>query len=194
MVSCLVGCGPSGGDSVAPPTVDTVAASAKAIELYDTDGDSSLSKEELEACPGLLSGLPLFDADRDGKINQDEIQKRLDILFMSGVGLTSVNCTVRKGGAPVPGVWVSFVPEEFLGDSLQIAMGLTDRGGNAKLAVADENLPDSQQGLNMMQVGIYRVEITTGPDQIAKTRQIPGFVVDPTSRAGGNKVFDITSR
>ena len=190
----IIGCVSPDRTEVTPPSVDPKVAATNALNLYDADKDGALSKQELEACPGLLSALPRYDANRDGQVDQEELINRLSALYTRGVGLMSINCTVRRGGTPVSGARVQFIPEEFLGDAIQVAHGVTDPGGNARMAIPDEKLPENQRGLQMMQAGVYRVEITTKPDQTDKTRQLPGFEADPTSRESRDPAFDIVSR
>jgi len=41
--------------------VNPQAAADQVLKLYDTDGDSKLSKGELAKCPGILANIELYD-------------------------------------------------------------------------------------------------------------------------------------
>ncbi len=190
----VVGCSLPESGEVRAPEVDSNAAADKALELYDKDSNSMLDQEELRACPGILSALPRYDTNQDQKVDRDELVSRFTTLFSSGVGLMSVGCTLQRAGSPVIGATVRFVPEEFLGESVQAAAGVTDGSGVARMAVPDDKLPENQRGLKMMQVGVYRVEIETQSGQLARSKQPLGFEADPASRMGSDAMFRLTGR
>jgi hypothetical protein len=195
LTSASVGCG---GKAVQPPSLDPQGAATKALELYDTDGDGLLSDTELKACPGLLTALKHNDADGDGQISADEISAKLEGVLSGGVGMISVRCYVTLKGRPVRGAHVRYVPEAFLGESVLTAEGTTDDTGLAKPMVSDEQLPQDQRGLESMQPGVYRVEITH-PDLKLPARyggeESPlGHDVDPTARGGDHAQFELSGK
>ena len=186
-----LGCTSKGGGPIAPPEVDPNAAADRALEEYDKDGDGALDTAELEACPGILVALRLFDTNNDQKVDRAELVTQIESLFSDGVGMTRLGCSVRSGSRPVAGAAVRFFPEKFLGEAVKPAGGWTDRDGSARIAIPDKFLPEDQHGLNMMQPGIYRVEIETSPGQTAKSKQPLGYTTDIKSRESTNPVFNV---
>ena len=143
-----------------PPDLDPESAAKVAIALYDKDGDGILSSTELEACPGMLESLTTYDRDSDEKISQEEIVQRLQRFVARGVSLSRVAASVRLDGGPLGGATIRFIPEQYLGDEIKRATGVTRRQGSATMAVAVEDLPENQKGIRGVHSGTYRVEIT----------------------------------
>lgn len=156
----LAGCGMLGRSSVKPPSVNPKRAASEAISLYDKNKDGSLDVEELAASPGLLSAFDKYDSSGDKRLDEQEMAARLIDMYSSASGLTTLNCVVTFDGRPLGNANVRFVPEEFLGDYIKPATGVTDSNGTAAIGIADEELPDKARGLKVMQFGLYRVEIT----------------------------------
>ncbi len=155
LVVLLAGCwgGPS---RVHPPGIDAGAAGVAAIEEYDTDGDGAISAEEAKGSirqafrklDGAVEG-----TTPDGKVTAEEITARINKWKESRVGRMSMQCTVRFRGSPLADATVRFVPEKFLGDEIQAAVGTTDRNGTAVLSVPEAMPPGVAPGL-------YKVEIS----------------------------------
>jgi len=161
MFSGLVGCGNSGPPAVVPDLPDSSAAD-KAMELYDTNHDGFLDANELEKVPGLKAAIKQVDTDHDGKISKQEIADRIKFWADLGMGRLSTKCRVTKNGKPLAGAKVVFVPEKFLGGTIQSGSGTTSALGYAD--VASPYAPDaSVQGLSP---AFYRVEITKDGEQI----------------------------
>ena len=181
-VACLltaVGC----QSRVKPPSVDPEEAAATAIENYDTDGDGSLNEAELAACPGLLVVMDRFDTTGDRQLSQDEIEARLGEMYSGRVGLTTTSCKVTLDRRPLAGAKVRYVPEAFLGSEIKAAEGVTDQAGFTKVAIPDEQLPEDQRGIGVLQMGVYRVEITHPTRSIPakyNTRTTLGCELHPT--------------
>jgi hypothetical protein len=184
------GCGSLSKPRVAPPKVDPRAAAAEAIRLYDANGDGSLDEAELGACPAMKQARERFDKDGNGRISQEEITQQLQNIYSSAVGLLEVHCTVLRNGRPLAGATVRFIPEPFLGDDLQTAIGTTDADGVAVPSIPAEHLPDRLRKAPLMQVGLYRVEIEH-PSLAADQAKGLGFEVDPTRRGGTAARFDL---
>jgi len=161
------------------------------LNIYDQNGDGALTKVELQECPGILRGLLTYDANRDGSVDAVELKSYFETLYSSEVGLMSAGCTITRSGKPVIGAIVRFIPEAFLGEAIYAAEGITDRSGYAQIAVPDEKLPASYHGLNMAQVGVYRVEVETSPGEIAESKSLLGIELNPTSRQSTNPAFDL---
>jgi hypothetical protein len=195
LISASVGCG---GEAVPLPPLDPQGAAAKALELYDSDGDGLLNKTELEACPGLLSAIERYDTDGDGQISADELVAKLETVLTSGVGMTSVSCHVTLKGRPLSGAQVRYVPEAFLGESVFVAEGTTDETGLATPVISDELLPETQRGIAAMQPGVYRVEIThpesNMPAKFGGEESPLGHDVDPSVRGGTHFQCELSNK
>ena len=57
------------------------------------------------------------------------------------------------------------------------------------MAVAPADRPGDQQDLELMQVGLYRVEVA-GPGISLPAKPL-GVVIDPTDRSGASPAFDL---
>lgn len=185
----LGGCSGPGGAAIGPPDISPSSNAAKAIELYDKDGDGQLSEAELEACPGILSAVGSYDTNSDGQVSEEEIEAHLQSILNSGISLLGVNCTIKKARRPLGNVKVRFVPEEFLEGAVAEAVGTTDQNGMAMMIAVEEQLPEDYRGLGKMQTGVYRVEIEghePGPDDPPL-----GFDVDPMSRNVNEVTFNL---
>ncbi len=159
LAAMLIGC--SGRHSALhPPDLDPKAAADQAMILYDNDGDRKLSSEELSASPGLASSVQIYDQDSDGMISDTEIANRLQKFVKRGIALARLSATVTLDNKPLGGAKIRFVPETYLGEDIKIATGTTRKRGSATMAVADEDLPENQQGIRGIHAGTYRVEIT----------------------------------
>lgn len=188
----IAGCSANSSGS-APPAVDPTAAAAKAIQEYDKNGDAKLSEAELAACPAILSIREQYDTDKDGQVSQAELEERLKQLYALPVSFVDVRCDVTSGGQPVTGAEVIFTPEPFLAESIQAATGITDSNGVAKPSVSKEYLPEKLQQMEMMQVGLYNVEIKSA-GQPANGGKKFGFEVDPARRGGTTASFDLRAK
>jgi hypothetical protein len=156
----LAGCtrGPAG---VHAPEWDPAAASQRAFSEYDSNHDGKLSKDELKKCPGLLATLKLFDVDGDGAISEKEIETKLREIHEQQAALVEVTCAVNRGGQPLEGATVTFVPEAFMGDAFGSASGVSGRDGTAFPTVADEDLPKELRGrVHGVHCGVFRVTVT----------------------------------
>lgn len=189
----LVGC----GAGLTLPPVSPADAASNAMELYDENGDGTLDETELVACPALKAEVYEFDANADGKLSEEEIFGRLDTLYGRRVGLTPSECKVTLDGEPLEGATVKYVPDPLLGEgTTRPAEGVTDSAGVAKLSVAPEHIPDTLGGRKVMQVGLYRVEITHPSKDIPakyNTETILGFELNPNRHLGPNGEFELES-
>ena len=163
-VSCLFAIVLSAGCSsqstwIEPPSVDAATSAAKAIELYDTDGDGKLNEAELEKAPGLKAAAKMVDLDNDGLVSESEISERILNWQATKAGLMSFPCTVTLNGQPLEGATVTFEPESFLGDSMQTAVTLTSPDGMGSPSIPKENRP-SPQTPSGLQLGFYRVQVS----------------------------------
>jgi len=153
--SSLMGCGNSVPPRVVPDLPDASAAS-KAMELYDTNHDGFLDEQELEKTPGLKAALKQVDTNKDGKVSEQEIADRIKSWADSHLGRMQVVCRVMHNGEPLAEAKVVFVPEKFLGGTLQSGSGTTSQAGYADISCPYAADPS----IKGMPPGFYRVEIT----------------------------------
>ena len=151
-VALCVGCG--GPARVEAPELDSKAAASEAMALYDQDGDGQLTDSELKASGALLGAKAEIDEDEDGIITEAEIESRIDYFVQGRDGRISLACYVVKGNTPVRGADVRFVPEPFMADMIEGAMGTTNEGGMAIVNMDDCLLytspsPRDQRGSRM---------------------------------------------
>jgi hypothetical protein len=158
-VLAIVGCS-SGPGAVDVPEVDPEAAAEKAINAYDANGDGALGPDELAKCPGILSKLTAYDTDKNGAVDQAEIARRIGELFKHNPGATQLNCAVAYRGRPLADAEVVFEPEEYLGEELQAARGVTDAAGVAAMGIPPEFLPEHLHRLKALHYGTFKVRIT----------------------------------
>lgn len=160
-LATLAGCG-RGPSRVAAPTWDPEGAASRAIEMYDKDGDSKLSDEELADVPGLKYCAKLLDSpqdkgDGDGLLSREEISRRIQLYRDSRTAWTQFNCRVSLGGRPAVGAQVKLVPEPFLGEGIIVpATGIVREDGSAMLDGGAEGIR-----MPVVRIGMYRVEITS---------------------------------
>jgi hypothetical protein len=156
----LAGCG-RGPRDIKAPEWNPAAAAERALSDYDADGDHKLARQELKNCPGLLSALALFDRDSDGAISSDELKAKLQEIHEQQTALVEVSCSVMKGGRPLEGATVTFVPETFMGDAFKPSSGVSRPDGTAFPTVAEEELPKELRGrVHGVHCGIFRVTVT----------------------------------
>lgn len=156
----LTGCarGPSG---IAVPEWAPAVVAGRILTECDANGDRNLSAEELKKSPGLLSATSYFDRDGNGSVSENELTSKLQELYDDQAALVEINCMVTRGGVPLEGAKIEFVPESFLGESFHPAVGVTGPDGVAFPTVADEHLPAEYRGrIHGVHCGVFRVVIT----------------------------------
>lgn len=145
-----------------PPRIDGLAAGKAAVKEYDSDHDDAISGSELDEAPSLKAAIGNLDSNRDGKITANEVARRVDAWRQSKIGIMSVVCRVTLDGQPLDGARINFEPEQFLGDEVKQASGLTgSRDGEHGLAVI--SLPERERpspALPGAYCGLYRVRIS----------------------------------
>ena len=147
------------GCTGAPPRVVAEApasnSGAQAIKAFDANLNGSLDEKELEKLPGLKSGLKKADENLDGELSAKEIDARIDAWARSKVGRMTVACIIKHQGAPLANAEVKFIPESFLGSSLQTATGTTGANG-----MVMPSAPESDEKPPGVAPGFYRIEVT----------------------------------
>ena len=192
-ISCLLSV--AGCSGIELPNVDAEVAASTAMEQFDEDGDGSLDETELAACPALKSASDEYDTNGDRQIDRDELVRRLQLMFGRRAGLVSADCSITLNGRSLEGAKIRYVPEVFLGEGkIQIAEGVTNKDGMAHLGIASEQLPADLRGHTLMQVGLYRVEITHPSKKIPakyNTSTELGFELHPDSHTGPDATFNL---
>ena len=178
------------------PKIDPKQAGEGAIAQYDQDADGKLSKAELQACPGILTKLDLCDKDADEAVTAEEITGRIAEWQKTRVGVLSVSCRVRLSGKPLAGAEVKLEPETFLGEAVKAAAGTTDAYGTAQLTIPADQLPEDQQDLDGVHLGIFKVRITHPTRKLSpkyNTQSTLGCEIDHRDQWNGIK-FELSGR
>ena len=184
----------AGGCSAAPsrvsaPDWDPDESADQAIADLDKDGDGLLSMEELSAAPGLKYCVEELDTDRDKKLSREEIYARIKLYQDMRGGLASFTCKVTLNGRPLGNATVRLVPEPFLGDVIEPAVGTTTRSGHAQPTAESADVAATR-------IGMYRVEITSPDVDIPvryNTQTTLGVEVAAVTDPKGRAVFRLTS-
>jgi len=158
-VVCTIGC-TGGTERVKPPRINVSASATQAMELYDTDHDGKLSKEELVKCPGILISLEGYDTNQDKAVDEEELRTHLGHLLRNGTGATQLACSVIYQGKPLSGAKVVLEPEPYLGNDIQSAEGVTSGYGAADVGMPPEKAPAALKNMKLIQYGTFKVRIT----------------------------------
>jgi hypothetical protein len=153
---CVPGCN-RGGSAIDPPQLDPAKVGQAAVQQYDLNNNGVIEGDELTAAASLESAMSQLDVDEDQKLTAEEIAAYVQSWQDAGVGLTSVNCRLTWKGQPLAGAKVTFHPEDFQGNAVAVAEGISDQRGTVRLALEDgpqRGWPDG------MQLGFYRVHIS----------------------------------
>jgi hypothetical protein len=154
--AALVGCS-TGPNRVEVPEYDPDKIGARAIELYDDDGDGHLSASEREDVKSLDSAMVRLDANDDDKISAEEIAARIRFYQKYRAGIVAADCTVLRAGRPVMDAKVTYEPESFMGESILPAYGTTNDRGQTVLSMAEEHLPSPVH--TGVKPGFYRIRV-----------------------------------
>jgi len=186
------------GSQLSMPPVDPQAATEAAFKLYDADGDGLLDAEEMLGSPALAAELGEYDTDGDKKISKKEMLDRIIQMYERNIAYTKADCIVTLDGKQLSGATVRYIPESYLGEgTTHPAEGTTDTSGFANLSMAAELLPEDAGGRALMQVGLYRVEITHPTKSIPakyNTETTLGFELHPARHYGPHGKFDLVSK
>jgi hypothetical protein len=143
---------------IAASGIDPSGAASRAIEAYDKNADGKLSKEELAACPALLSAIATYDTNNDQSIDESEIEARLQSWVDSGIGISNATFYLKLDGQPIPNAKVTLDPEPFLGDAVKPATGQSDQTGRVGPTLPPDQLP---QGIRFgLLSGLYKVRVS----------------------------------
>lgn len=156
LLTCA-GCSNSGA-RVEQPDVDPGKVAQRFIDSYDTDGDGTISNDEMKACPVLIKSIRAYDRNSDGAVSLSELNDRITKIYQDKTALYAVSAKVTLDGKPLQGAHVRLVPESAFGESLRPAEGEAGKDGFAMLSMADSDMPQDLRGLvKGMQTGLYRI-------------------------------------
>lgn len=140
--------------------LDAEEAASAAFELYDSNSDSSISKEEATKFVSLNSVFKQCDKDSNGQVSKEELAARIQSWVDSPAKLVSANVSVRLDGRVLDGATVKFVPEPFLKGIIPEATGVLSSSGITSMIIDGADAPENLKGLHFVRLGFYRVEIT----------------------------------
>jgi hypothetical protein len=166
------------------------------MELYDADGDSTLSGPELERCPAIKGTLREIDANGDQAVDLHELTDRVQHYADSQLGLTTIAAAFTFDGAPLEGAEVTFDPEPFLANAITPATGRSNGSGIAIPVCAGKDVPGITAGMFKVRVSL---KDAAGSEQLPakyNTDTELGQEISPGSEAlrQGTVVFDLYSR
>ena len=147
-------------DAFEAPDVNAESAAEQALDLYDSNGDDALNRQELTRCPGMLGKMKLYDANSNGSLERDEIVQRVAELLNRGTGGTTLSAQVYLNGSPLRGATVVLEPEPYLGGEVQAAQGVTNGAGTTNLAIPPEYVPEQLRRIKTVHYGTFKVRIT----------------------------------
>jgi hypothetical protein len=184
-----------GPSRVYAPKIDAEAAGPEAIKMYDTNKDSKISGAELDKVPAFAQAQTLanFKSTKEKGVTAADITARIKAWQATNVGrIGGVNVLVTRAGKPVADVDVKFIPEKFLGESMQsqVCTGKTGQDGYAAIS-APVSGPEDVPGVPP---GYFRVELTKSDGSIPakyNTQTIFGDEVAPDVRRITGYTYDM---
>ena len=156
LVIFVTGCASSPSLEIHPPaSYNPDALTTAAFAEYDRDKNGVLEGAELDSCPAVRGALAGIDTNRDGKISTAELRSRFESYAAANAATVSVGVSVTLDGKSLADATVQFVPEPFMGTTVQESTGKTGPDGS----VTSFTVGNKQYvGL---QPGFYRVKVTS---------------------------------
>ena len=183
------------------PELDPAAVAQGAMTAYDTNGDGAVAGEELKMAASITDnpGLPVkvMDKNSDGRIDKQEVESRVQKWIDDKAGFLMFHCLVTMDGKPLSGATVKYVPESFMGGTIEPAQGVTDANGTAIIAIAPDDLPSHIKGVSVIRPGFYKIEITHPSTSIPakyNTETILGQEISKDALIELKTVHELTSR
>ncbi len=162
---------------VEAPRWDASELADRVLAELDKNQDGQVDSTEMQAAPGLAAGGRIIDTDADGQLSREELEARFEIYGDMRIGMMSKTLRIAYDGRPLRNAEVRLVPEFFLVDLLESAVGTTDVMGMVQPAIEGERLA-------VMRVGYYRVEVRSSqvelPDRFNTATEI-GVEIPPVS-------------
>lgn len=156
--------------NLSPPSIDPEQAATKAMEIFDTNADGLIDASELTASPGLTAALATTDGDRDGALSRQEIRDRLSVYVDSQTAIRNFQIGIEHRGSGIRDLEIRVVPEPFLADYIESAVGMTNSAGVATPGIEFKDPEIAKQGYGGLRLGMYRVEVRQ-PD--SRKKQVP---------------------
>lgn len=185
LVVFLTGC--SKTSRVNTPDWNGDRLSEAAMTSLDTNTDGVIDAIELDKAPGLKSALKAIDTDNNQLITKQEIAARIAAYDEVGLGMVPYVCAVHYRGKPLGQATVRLIPEDFLREAVVPAIGRSKDSGYCYLRAEGKDMPG-------VQVGIYRVEITSEevalPPKYNEQTEL-GIEVSPGIASGSRPEIDI---
>jgi hypothetical protein len=150
----LIGCSSAGPAAVTIPKWNPEKLAATVLEQLDKNADSQIDRRELAPAPGLVFGIRFIDKNADGKLSRDELIERFARYRDSRIGLMSAGLRITYDGQPLANADVRLIPEFFLEDIIEPAMGATQGDGIVRPSVPNQRTP-------LLRIGYYRVEVAS---------------------------------
>jgi hypothetical protein len=151
LVILLAGCGDRPA-RVSVPDWDPSGFTGAILEKLDRNGDSLVDKSELADAPGLASGARSIDTNGDGSLSREELEARFAKYREWRLGLTSKEFRVTYNGRPLVGAEVRLVPEFFLTDLIEPASGTTIAQGLVRPSIPDQQMALMRVGYYRVEV------------------------------------------
>ena len=158
-LGALTGCN-QGPSRVGMLDYDAGGSADRALEQFDSDGNGSLSKSELEKCPGILAALDRFDSDGDGEVSGDEIEERIQNWSERKSASLGITVKVSMDGKPLDKAVVELTPATYMELDELCAKGTTDPTGKARMKIDKAKSSDSLHSLPGIPPGLYSIRIT----------------------------------
>jgi hypothetical protein len=158
-LALLAGCN-SGPAALHPPKINPSKAARSAIAEFDRDGDDKLSKEEWGASPELSAVATQYDKSGDGTLDADELEGGFTAWQENSPGPRQVPFSVSLDNQPLAGATVRLVPAAFFSAEIKPVSSETGPGGGGLLTLAPEDMPKGAPNIELMQPGLYRIEVT----------------------------------
>ena len=177
-----------------PPKFDPEATAVAALEQYDTDSDGRISGGELKAAPSISFALDRIDSDGDDEVTTVELARMIQEKWIdAGGGVIRVKAVVTLNRRELDGATITFEPEDFLGNVIHAATGVTDANGFAAMSMAPEHMPHKNvrsgvaPGLYLVRISKmvddrelipakYNTETTLGVEVAMRASYMPGHV------------------
>ena len=186
-IGCCQGCS-SRPSAVKPPSFDPQSFADSLLARCDSDGSGSLSKNEAEQAPGLLSRWSRYDKDNDGSITRAELESRIQEWIDRGDGIASINCVVRLKNRQIGDVQVKLIPDESLKDVIHPAETISDQKYASFLSIPAELRPAAQHKLAGMQYGLYNLEVSHPTMKLVPAPNSRGLDIGPADQASPVKI------
>jgi hypothetical protein len=174
--------------AVKPPSYDPQAFADSLLARCDSDNSGSLTKEEAERAPGLVSRWSRYDTDKDGTITRAELESHVEAWVERGDGLASINCVVLMGKRQIGDVTVKLIPDESLAGVVHPAETVSHVEYASSLSIPAELKAASHKNIAGMQYGLYDVEVSHPSLKLVVAADSRGFDVGPNDQAAPIKI------